>query len=83
MEIQRLAKFLEDAALEFSSLGTDLAGVSGRAMADALAAGERNPNLLGDMAKRRLRAKVPELTKALMGRCYLLQPLRVNVCTSN
>jgi len=67
-EIQRLEKILEDAGIQLSSVVTDLHGVSGRAMLDALVAGERRPEVLADMAKRRLRAKIPELTEALTGR---------------
>ena len=67
-EIQRLEKFLEDSGIKLSSVATDITGVSGRAMLDALVAGERSPDVLADMAKRRLRAKIPELTEALTGR---------------
>ena len=67
-EIQRLEKFLEDAGIKLSSVATDIAGVSGRAMLDALVAGERSPAVLADMAQRRLRSKIPELTEALNGR---------------
>ena len=67
-EIQRLEKILEDAGIKLSSVVTDLHGVSGRAMLDALVAGERDPIVLADMAKRRLRSKIPELTEALTGR---------------
>ena len=64
-EIQRLEKHLEDAGIKLSSVATDLHGVSGRAMLDALVAGERDPNVLANMAKQRLRSKIPE---ALTGR---------------
>lgn len=67
-EIQRLEKLLEDAGIKLSSVATNLTGVSGRAMLDALVAGERSPTVLADMAKRRLRSKIPELTEALTGR---------------
>ncbi|MHB8335610.1 MAG: IS110 family RNA-guided transposase [Acidimicrobiales bacterium] len=67
-EIQRLEKFLEDSGVKLSSVATHLTGVSGRAMLDALVAGERDPEVLADMAKRRLRSKIPELTEALTGR---------------
>lgn len=67
-EIQRLEKFLEDSGIKLSSVATDITGVSGRVMLDALVAGERSPDVLADMAKRRLRAKIPELTEALTGR---------------
>jgi transposase len=67
-ETQRLEKFLEDSGIKLSSVASDLTGVSGRAMLDALVAGERDPEVLADMAKRRLRSKLPELAEALTGR---------------
>ena len=67
-ETQRLEKFLEDSGIKLSSVASDLTGVSGRAMLDALVAGERDPEVLADMAQRRLRSKLPELTEALTGR---------------
>jgi len=67
-EIQRIEKFLEDAGIKLSSVVTNLTGVSGRAMLEALVAGERSPDVLADMAKRRLRPKIPALTEALTGR---------------
>jgi transposase len=67
-EIQRLEKLLEDAGIKLSSVASDITGVSGRAMLAALIAGERDPALLADLAKRRMRAKIPELTEALTGR---------------
>jgi len=66
-EIQRLEKLLEDAGIKVSSVATDISGVSGRAMLDALIAGQRDPVVLADLAKRRLRSKIPELTEALTG----------------
>jgi transposase len=67
-EIQRLEKLLEDAGIKLSSVATDISGVSGRAMLEALIDGQRDPGLLADLAKRRLRSKIPELTEALTGR---------------
>jgi len=46
----------------------ELTVVSGRAMLEALIAGQRDPAVLADLAKRRLRSKIPELTEALTGR---------------
>lgn len=65
---QRLEKFLESSGIKLSSVTTELTGVSGRAMLEALVAGERDPNVLADMAKRRLRQKIPQLVEALTGR---------------
>ena len=67
-EAQRLEKLLEDAGIKLSAVASDILGVSGRAMLEALIAGDRDPAALADLAKRRLRAKIPELTEALNGR---------------
>ncbi|EQD45740.1 transposase IS116/IS110/IS902 family protein, partial [mine drainage metagenome] len=67
-EIQRLEKLLEDAGIKLSSVATDITGVSGRAMLEALIAGQNDPAVLADLAKSRLRSKIPELTEALVGR---------------
>jgi len=67
-EIQRLEKLLEDAGIKLSSVASDIAGVSGRAMLEALIAGERDSAALADLARRRLRSKIPALTEALNGR---------------
>jgi len=67
-EIQRLEKLLEDARIKLSSVATDITGVSGRLMLQALIDGHRDPGALADLAKRRLRTKIPELTEALTGR---------------
>ena len=67
-EIQRLEKLLEDAGIKLSSVASDISGVSGRLMLDALIVGQRDPAQLADLAKRRLRSKIPELVEALTGR---------------
>ncbi|MGH9054330.1 MAG: IS110 family transposase [Acidimicrobiales bacterium] len=67
-EVQRLEKLLEDAGIKLSSVASDISGVSGRAMLEALVAGERDPVVLADLAKRRMRSKIPQLTEALTGR---------------
>jgi transposase len=67
-EIQRLEKLLEDAGIKLSSVASDITGVSGRAMLEALIDGQRDPAALADLAKRRMRSKIPELTEALTGR---------------
>ena len=67
-EVQRLEKLLEDAGIKLSAVASDICGVSGRAMLDALIAGNRDPAALADLAKRRLRSKIPTLTEALSGR---------------
>ncbi|MFE7156852.1 IS110 family transposase [Streptomyces sp. NPDC057636] len=66
--VQRLEKMLEDSGIKLSSVAADIMGVSGRAMLEALIAGERDPQVLAELAKRRMRSKIPELTEALTGR---------------
>ncbi|HZA87190.1 MAG TPA: IS110 family transposase [Acidimicrobiales bacterium] len=67
-EAQRLEKLLEDAGIKLSAVASDILGVSGRAMLEALIAGDRDAVGLAELAKRRLRSKIPELTEALTGR---------------
>ena len=54
--------------MKLSSVTSEVHGVSARIMLDALVAGERDPVVLADMAKSRLRNKIPQLTEALTGR---------------
>jgi transposase len=67
-EVQRLEKLLEDAGIKLSSVASDIVGVSGRLMLQALIDGQDDPTVLADLAKRRLRSKIPALTEALTGR---------------
>lgn len=67
-EGQRIAKILEDAGIKLDSVASHLLGVSGRAMLRALIAGTRDPQQLAELARGRLRAKIPTLTAALQGR---------------
>ena len=67
-EVNRLQKVLEDANIKLASVATDVMGVSGRAMLNALLAGERDPEELAELSKGRLRQKMPELILALEGR---------------
>jgi transposase len=67
-EGQRVQKTLEDAGIKLDSVAADVLGVSGRAMLTALVAGERDPQVLAELAKGRLRAKLPQLRQALRGR---------------
>lgn len=67
-EANRVGKVLEDAAVKLGSVASDILGVSGRAMIEALIAGERNPDRLAELAKGTLRNKIPDLVKALHGR---------------
>ena len=66
--IQRLEKLLEDALIKLSSVASNMMGVSGRAMIEALIAGERDPRVLAELAKGRLRVKHAALIEALTGR---------------
>ncbi len=67
-ETQRLHKVLEDAGVKLSSVASSVLTKSGREMIDALIAGQRDPAVLAEMAKGRMRVKIPELTDALAGR---------------
>jgi transposase len=65
--MQRVEKLLEDAQIKLSSVASDIFGVSGRAMLEALVGGQRDPKVLAQLAKRRLRVKLAELEEALRG----------------
>lgn len=64
-ESARVQKVLEDAGVKLASVATDVLGVSGREMLEALIAGERDPDVLAEMARGRMRPKIPELRQAL------------------
>jgi len=64
-EMGRCEKLLEDAHLKLSSVISDVHGVSGRAMLKAIIAGERNPAVLAELARGRMRAKAARLAEAL------------------
>lgn len=66
-EMQRVEKLLEDAQVKLSSVISDIFGVSGRAMLEALIAGQRDPKVLAQMAQGRMRAKTADLQEALRG----------------
>jgi transposase len=66
-EKQRVEKLLEDAQIKLSVVASDIFGVSGRAMLAALIAGERNPKVLAQLARGRLRAKLSVLEEAFTG----------------
>jgi transposase len=67
-EVQRLHQVLEDAGIKLATVATDVMGVSGRAMIEALIAGTTDPTTLADLARGRLRRKLPALREALRGR---------------
>ena len=64
----RIQKILEDANLKLSSVASDTVGASGLAILAAIIAGQENPEELANMARGKLRKKIPELVMALQGR---------------
>jgi transposase len=66
-EVNRLQGVLERANIKLASVASDIMGVSGRAMLEALIAGQADPATMGDLAKRRMRSKLPLLEQALTG----------------
>jgi transposase len=65
--INRVQKLLEGANIKLASVVSDIMGVSARAMLEALGAGQDDPALMAELARGRLRNKLPELEKALTG----------------
>jgi transposase len=66
-EKNRVEKLLEDAQIKLSVVASDIFGVSGRDMMAALIRGERNPQVLAQMARSRMRTKIPQLEEAFVG----------------
>jgi transposase len=64
----RIQKVLEDANIKLASVATDVLGVSGRAMLEAIIAGEAQPEEMAELARQRLWNKLPALKQALEGR---------------
>jgi len=67
-EKQRVENLLEDAQIKLSVVASDIFGVSGREMMAELIAGQRNPRVLAQFARGRMRAKLSELEEAFTGR---------------
>ena len=67
-EVNRLCKVLEDAGVKLTSVVTDIMGTSGRAILTALVQGTTDPRVLADLARGKLRKKLPDLRRALHGR---------------
>ena len=67
-ETQRLDKVLQDAGVKLSSVASDILGKSGRDMLDALVAGTHDPATLAELARGKLRSKIPLFQRALTGR---------------
>jgi transposase len=66
--VNRLQKVLEAANIKLAAVATDVMGVSGRAMLDAIVVGQQDPQVLAHLAKGRLRDKREQLLQALDGR---------------
>jgi transposase len=67
-EMNRLHKVMQDTGIKLDTVATDMMGKSGRAMLDALVSGTTDPVVLADLARGRLRKKLPALRAALQGR---------------
>jgi len=67
-EINRLQKTLEGANIKLGDVATDIVGVSGRDILRALVAGQTDVSLMADLARGKLRDKLPQLERALVGR---------------
>ncbi len=77
-EANRLHKILEDTGIKLDCVATDILGKSGRAMLDALVAGTTDPEVLSDLARGKLRKKIPALRDALQGRFEALHALLIS-----
>ncbi len=77
-EVNRLHKLLEGANIKLGAVATDILGTSGRDMLAALLGGEQDPAALADLARGRLRAKLPALRQAFEGR---VRPIHLTVLT--
>jgi transposase len=66
-ECNRIQKLLETCNIKLASVATDVLGVSGTSILQALCAGQDDPETLAEMAKGRLRPKIPQLIEALRG----------------
>lgn len=67
-QANRLHKVLEDAGVKLACVASDVLGASGRAMLEALISGTRDPEVLAELARGKLRKKIPALQQALAGR---------------
>jgi transposase len=76
-EANRLHKALEDTGIKLDCVATNILGKSGRDMLDALVSGTTDPEILADLARGKLRKKLPALKQALEGRFEPLHALLV------
>ena len=67
-ELQRLGGVLQDAGIKLDSVASSIGTVSGRSMIEALIDGERRGVVLAELARGRMRVKIPDLAVALEGR---------------
>jgi transposase len=67
-ELQRLGKVLEDSGIKIDSVASSLTTMSARSMIEALINGERDPGVLAELARGRMRGKIPDLRMACAGR---------------
>jgi transposase len=67
-EMNRLHKVMQDTGIKLDCVVSDMMGKSGRAMLDALVSGTTDPVVLAELARGRLRKKIPALREALEGR---------------
>ena len=89
-EKNRVEKLLEDAQIKLSVVASDIFGVSGRDMMAALVAGERDPKVLAQLARTRMRVRIPQLEEAFVGHfddhhAFLLTQMldRIDAMTAN
>jgi len=66
--VNRVQKVLESANIKLASVASDVMGVSGRAMLEAIIAGQASPTEMAELAQKRMRQKRDLLAKALEGR---------------
>lgn len=66
-QVNRIHKVLEDANIKLGAVASDILGKSGREMLNALIAGKQTPVQMADLARRRMRGKIPQLQAALQG----------------
>ena len=82
-EANRLHKALEDTGIKLDCVASNILGVSGRAMLDALVRGTTDPAVLSELARGRLRAKLPALREALEGRFEARHALLIGAILSH
>jgi transposase len=87
-EKQRVEKLLEDAQIKLSVVASDIFGVSGRQMMAALIAGQRDPKVLAQLARGRMRGKISQLEEAFTGyftdhHSYLLAKMLAHIDALN